>query len=50
MNWNEVIEVCLGNLLKEAEIRRAGLTAELKVQERLVESIKVELEEIKKEE
>ena len=48
MIWNEVVQVCLENLLKEAEIRRAGLTADLAVQTRLVESIKEELKENKK--
>lgn len=50
MNWNEIVELCLENLLEEAKIRRAGLTAELAVQTRLVESIKAELKESKKKE
>lgn len=45
MNWHKVVGVCLENLLKEAEIHRAGLTADLAVQTRLVESIKEELKE-----
>jgi len=43
MRWNEVVIVCLEQRLEEEQTRRAGLTAELEVQERLVESIKAEL-------
>lgn len=50
MNWDEVVAVCLENLLKEAEIRRAGLTAELAVQTSLVKSIKAELKKEEKKE
>ena len=45
-----MVIVCLEQRLEEEQTRRAGLTAELDVQERLVESIKVELKRRKEKE
>lgn len=50
MNWEEVVIECLEQRLKEEEIRKAGLTAELQVQENLVNEIKAELKRGKEKE
>lgn len=50
MNWGEVVIECLEQRLKEEEIRKAGLTAELQVQEKLVNEIKAELKRGKEKE
>jgi len=43
MIWEEIVVECLKKRLKEETIVKAGLVVALRVQERLVEEIEVEL-------